>query len=382
MKFVPSDQLKVGMRLAKPIYNKKGVMLYERDSKLTGQGIVSIQNFGLIGIYILEPAEPLPPLSEEDREFERYQTVAVFKLKEILDKIKAGNMPMDIEMFAAEILKRYGSLKEKVNFMQNLRSNEDNVYKHSLNVAILSALITGKMTFTYEEQKNIVIAALLHDIGSLDISDALLSKPESQWTDEDIAIAEKCRDNGYRILRDLSSFDSEIMKNVSYLLRGIKDAKSPGFDTDKKPKDMAVEVLKVAYMYDVMTAMKYGDEPHSEIAAFKYLRHPRNKMSQQVVTAMTYAINIVPTGCTVQFENGRKGIVLVDNPDDILRPFILSFYDNQIYNLADGKIYEEYQIQDVLKTLDNRYIMTDEYQKYLDRLETGSEKVLEVGKPV
>ena len=43
MIFVKADELKKGMRLAKPIYNKNGVMLYERDSRLTEQGIISIQ---------------------------------------------------------------------------------------------------------------------------------------------------------------------------------------------------------------------------------------------------------------------------------------------------------------------------------------------------
>jgi len=56
MLFIKSDDLKPGMRLAKPIYNKSGVMLYERNSKLSSQGIVSIINFGLIGVYILEAA--------------------------------------------------------------------------------------------------------------------------------------------------------------------------------------------------------------------------------------------------------------------------------------------------------------------------------------
>ena len=40
-----------------------------------------------------------------------------------------------------------------------------------------------------------------------------------------------------------------------------------------------------------------------------------------------------------------------------------------------GKTYEKYQIKDVLKTLDNRYIMMDEYKKYLDRLNNGEEAV-------
>lgn len=88
MQFVKTSDLKPGMRLAKPIYNKMGVLLYERDTKLTIQGINSIENFGLIGIFILEPAEPLPPLSKEDLEFEQFQTIYMFKLKENMDHLE------------------------------------------------------------------------------------------------------------------------------------------------------------------------------------------------------------------------------------------------------------------------------------------------------
>ena len=84
MKFVKTEDLKPGMRLAKPIYNKNGVLLYERNSKLTAPGISSARNFGLIGVYILEPAEPVPPLSKEDLEFEQLQTIYIFRLRECI----------------------------------------------------------------------------------------------------------------------------------------------------------------------------------------------------------------------------------------------------------------------------------------------------------
>ena len=57
--------------MARPIYNKDGVLLYERNSKLTYQGIQSIRTFGLLGLFILEPAEPVPPMTQEDILFER-----------------------------------------------------------------------------------------------------------------------------------------------------------------------------------------------------------------------------------------------------------------------------------------------------------------------
>ena len=48
MKFVKTEDLKIGMRLAKPIYNNKGVLLYDRNSKLTSQGIDSVKNFKFV----------------------------------------------------------------------------------------------------------------------------------------------------------------------------------------------------------------------------------------------------------------------------------------------------------------------------------------------
>ena len=72
MQYIKINQVRPGMRLARPIYNKNGVLLYERDTRLTPQGISSIEKFGLWGLYILEPAEPVPPLSDEDVELERF----------------------------------------------------------------------------------------------------------------------------------------------------------------------------------------------------------------------------------------------------------------------------------------------------------------------
>ena len=369
MKFVSTDNLKTGMRLAKPIYNKTGVMLYERDTKLTMAGIDSIKKFGLIGIYVLDAAEPVPPMTEEDREFERFQTMSVFSLQAILEDIQKGKQPAKLEVLVAEIMKIFGKYQGKITFNQNLRSIEDNVYKHSLNVAILAAAISGKMNMNNEQQRAIVIAALLHDVGSLDVPEALMRKDMGEYTDDDRKLIAKYREDGYKLLRENCDFESDVMKNISYLLRNLKDPNMSIKDT--KNIDMSVEILKCAYMFDVLTAMKYGEEPKSDIAAYKFIKNPVNGIHQEVVRALTVAINIVPSGCTVLFENGERGIVLTENEYDILRPFILLFKDNRIYNLADSSIYKEYKIKDVLKTLDNRYMMVDKYKEYMEKLGNG-----------
>ena len=108
MKFVKTEDLKVGMRLARPIYNKQGVLLFERDSKLMPQTITSVEKFGLLGVYILEPTEPLMPMSEEDIEFERFQTVGIFGLKEDMDRIKNNKRPNNIVKTTNQIVAKYG----------------------------------------------------------------------------------------------------------------------------------------------------------------------------------------------------------------------------------------------------------------------------------
>ena len=145
MIFVKRDDLKTGMRLARPIYNKNGVLLYERNSRLTAQGLNSIKNFGLLGVFVLEPAEPVPPMTKDDIEFERFQTICVFSIQEELERIIQTSRYSKIQTITANIIKSYGHLDRKINFMQNLRSKEDYFYKHSLNVALLCAMIAHTM---------------------------------------------------------------------------------------------------------------------------------------------------------------------------------------------------------------------------------------------
>ena len=175
MQFKKIEELRPGMRLARPIYNKNGVMLFDRDAKITAPGIASIQNFGLIGLFILEPAEPCPPMSEDDIEFERFQTVNVFGLMDEIDKIKAQGKTSKLPILVSNIVKSYGHLERKINFNQNLRSAEDAMYKHALNVAILTAMMSNKLNIKVEDRLDAVSAALLRHLVPIETVEKITS---------------------------------------------------------------------------------------------------------------------------------------------------------------------------------------------------------------
>lgn len=326
MQFVRTEELKPGMRLARPIYNKNGVLLYERDTRLSMQGIYSVKNFGLIGIYILEPAEPVPPMTEEDIEFERFQTMSVFTLREILSAVTTGKYPTSLPRLTGEIMRGYGRLDHKINFMQNLRSQEDEIYKHSLNTAILAAAMSHKMRMGNSEQNNVIMAALLHGVGR----SILESDPAFDY--------------------DMSDAVRLIVSEVLRLVEGRA----------AEHVSKAANLLYVAYTYDMLTAMRLEKEPDSEVTAVRYLLDEENGFNQEAVWALIDSINILVPGTCVDFTNGDKGVVLRENDGNILRPMVLCFRDNQVYDLYYDEVYEKIQIKDIMKTMDNRFVMDRE----------------------
>lgn len=356
MLFVKTDDLKTGMRLARPIYNKNGVLLYDRNSKLTSQGIVSIQNFGLIGIYTLEPAEPVPPMSEDDITFERFQAMSVFAIKEILDLIADQKEAKEVYPFANQVIKNYGMLHHKINFVQNIRSAEDYCYKHSLNTAILCALITGRLHMEFKQQLDVVVAGILHDIGNLFIPLNIRKKKKDELTEEDRKKITTCYYASYQLLNKDYSLDPNVKRTVTLGIRDIYQLPEEE-DSEETKKILEVEILKVAECFDRMTAMKFGEEPLSEIAAIRYLLDEGNGYDQEVVNALIESIHILSPGVCLELSNGEKGLVLVENPLNILQPYVLSFKDNQVINLGDEEEAGDLYVVDIMKTMDNRHII-------------------------
>lgn len=348
MIYVSAEDLKVGMRLAKPIYNKRGILLYGRNDKITKQGIESVKNFGLIGLYILEPAEPLPPMSDEEIEFERFQTMGMFSLKDDLDAIMAGKSPANLMKQTDELVRRFGNLYHKINFNQNLRSPEDCVYKHSLNVAILASLISHRAGFGVVEQTEVVVAALLHDLGKLSLPAELRGKMEGLSDDERAKVA-RAAISGVDKISTAFKMPAGVRGMLMQMCQLL-------YIPDKAPKKIskAVKVLMVANAYDEFTSMQIGLAPHSEIEALYMLMNNEDLYDPEIVKALVGSIKILYPGVCVELTNGEKGLVLNENESDILRPIVLGFGGNHIYNLGIDSVYLDVQIKDIMKTMDNR----------------------------
>ena len=349
MLFVKVDELKPGMRLGKPIYNKNGVLLYDRDTKLTMQAIYGIKNFRLLGLYILEPAEPVPPMSEDDINFERFQTMAVFSIREDLDLIDSGKKDKGLDWLCSLIIKNYGDLNHKINFVQSLRSSEDYIYKHVLNVAILSAIIAGQMGFPVGRINLLVKSAILHDIGAL----KLQQLPDAE--DLDDGTKEVVKKNTQETLDRYGDLDEEVLRLITQmqeLYTRESDAEIPA----GLKESVNANILYVADAYDRMTAMKSFEEPTSEVKAVRELLADEERYNKKIVNALIHGISILYPGVCVELSNGEKGLVITENEDNIFEPTVLDFRNNNLYDLSDPSVKQTIEIADVIRITELNWI--------------------------
>lgn len=354
MRFVKREELKEGMRLGKPIYNKKGVLLYERDSKLTKASIESARNFGLMGVYVLDPTEPLPPMSDDDMEFEKFQIVSEFALMDELSEVRRTGKTAKLRQLADKYVSQFARINHPINFVQNLRGAEDYVVKHSSNVAILCALISNNLGMRFDEMGDTILSALVHDIGKLDIPKELVTKEELEPEDE--VYMKKCELHGAEIIEECFSSTPAIKRIMMQAFKHL-EAFETGQEKDNAKMVQGAKVLMVANTFDNLTAMDIRHEPLSRIGALKFLMSNPDWYEPDVVKGLINSVNFLTEGTSVELSNGETALVLSTNPRNLLKPMVLIFSSNTIIDLARSSVYEGLEVVDIVRSFDSRHIM-------------------------
>lgn len=311
----------------------------------------------MIGIYILEPAEPLPPLSEEDLEFEQNQTVYLFHLKECFSCIQKRKPLTTLPTMVNDIIQKYGVLNHRINFNQNLRSADDFVYKHAISTAILSAMLSHALALSPKQQETVINAALLSGFGYIFVPRNIMEKG-NDLEKGDLDIVQQSLERGLFFLEPYTDA-YELIKQYIY-----QDNPSKRLYTDDNILQLQTDILKVANHYDNITGMMLGHTPQSEIVAMQKLMNSPEDFNPEVVHALATCIHIIPDGASIDLSTGDKGIVLAENPNDFMKPLILRLSNNQVYDLSNPVIANHIHIVDIMKTMDNRIHIDSETLKH------------------
>ena len=124
---------------------------------------------------------------------------------------------------------------------------------HSTRVAEYAREIARRAGFSETEQKDIYMIALLHDVGKIGVSDAIIKKP-SKLTDEEYAVIKTHSVMGENILKNISEFPQLLIgarwHHERYDGRGYPD----GIAGEAIPVE--ARIIAVADTYDAMTSRR------------------------------------------------------------------------------------------------------------------------------
>lgn len=352
MRYVKTGDIAIGDRFAKSIYNKDGVLLFNAGVKIDASMITRLKEMNLYGTYLLDAAEPVPPITPEELEFERFQWAQTYVVDEILTNVIRKKPNTKLDDLINLLYSRFGNRNEKMLFNQCLRGENDFISKHSLNVAVLCTILAKRQRMEMKECKYLIEAALFHDIGRLLLPKEILHK-DGKLSPEEMDKVHKCLIQGFQIFANNYEYPAGMRRYIIQLMNELTN-KLPAYPRVEQKLLPGTKILQVADIYDTLTAIRSYKSPMSAFTALKIMREEPTKYDSDTVDLLEECIHILPTGSYVMLTNGEQGIIVRENNRNLLRPVVLGLRTNTLYDLSMKETFSQIQIEDTVFTPDNR----------------------------
>ena len=372
MKQLTPKDLKAGMVVAKDVITKQGQTIASAGSILNSQLIAKMSFYRIAEVAVEEeapapaptpaptpaPAPPKPEAVEPPKEPEpapappkpvnilpNNETVSysqklkqdpVFQdfqlnyskniayLKETFDKIIAGegaSINQKDLLRNAETLFQSKTSMQLFDMLHNMRSLDDSVYAHNVNVALVARALGKWLKWPKERLNTLTLAGLLHDIGKTQIPDEVLNKTGA-LTDEEFNMIRQHPKLGHKLLKTVPHLEPAILyAALQHHERYDGSGYPKGLPGDEI--DDYAAVIAIADVYDAMTATRSYRAPMSAfqvIAAFEHDGY--NKYKPQYI--LTFLSNIAEAYLNnrVILSDGSSATVAYINSNKLSKPMV------------------------------------------------------------
>lgn len=244
-------------------------------------------------------------------------------LKKEFEKIVKGEEIKE-EDLSNKIEETLHVFKEDINafqLMQKLKDLDDITYTHAHNVTLIAYSIGKWLDLNSQDLKDLSLAALLIDIGKIQIPESLLNKKEPLTNDE------------WLELQKYVIFSYELIKNYSFISSSIKQAVllhhermdgsgyPMGITGEKIP--LFARILAIADIYSALTAKRAYRAKKTPFEAIKILETQFiGKLDPNILYLFLNRIGDYYVGQRVKLSNGQTGEILFIPKRNIYRPII------------------------------------------------------------
>ncbi len=269
-------------------------------------------------------------------EFQVTYNKEINSIKEIFDSvIKTPEAPLDFRQILNDFTELIASCRTTVALfdkLHNMRQDEDSVYAHCLNVALISRMMGKWLKLDDNERDILTLCGLFHDIGKISIPNEILNKPD-KYTDEEFALIQQHPLFSYKLLKH-QPIDERIKKAALQHHERWDGSGYPQKIEGDAMDDFAA-IVAIADVYDATTAARSYRPPLCPFQAISMFEkdglskyHPKYILTFLNRIATTYQHN------RILLNNGQSANIVMINSKHLTRPMI-QMNDGSVIDMLD-----------------------------------------------
>lgn len=266
-------------------------------------------------------------LTEERDRAAKLHTQAKELVHTMLNDVKVGKS-IDLEGFDILADGMLDSLARNHNALAclgRIREKDSYLMEHSVNLGILMSIYGRFRNLDRDTLHQVMVGALLHDIGKILIPDEILHKPS------------RLSDAEFEIMKDHVSHGTEILNNtpgISELTVIVQSQHHEKLDGSGYPSGLSgTEISEYGRMaaitdvYDAITADRvYHKAMMPTMAMKKLLEWSNSHLDRNLVIQFIKCMGIYPVGSLVEMESGKLGVVIEANEHKQEEPVVKLIY--------------------------------------------------------
>lgn len=257
-----------------------------------------------------------------EKEFER----SLARMRSVMTKIR--NRPADAVGEAKQLI---DDIVEKLMcddnvtlHLMNGKNEFEDIYFHSLNVAVIAMMIGRAKGYSAEQLKALSFAALFHDMGKIKIPTAILrkqtplSEPESNY----LKLHTKY---GLDMANQIEDFP-ESAKTVIAQHHELRDGSGYPEGLKGDEIDELAQVIIVANAFDNLCHTPIASEQKIPYTALSHLyKNCKHLYKEENLNILIKFMGVFPPGTVVQLSNNMVGLVISVNTSHLLFPNVLVY---------------------------------------------------------
>ena len=344
------SQLVPGMIVAEDVYTPRKERILSRNTIISPKSILKLKLNAIKDITVCVPKNLTQQFPSEDigksnelkasvefKKFKKYYTACTDQLKANFNGILGySNEPLVPSLLlnsVNDLLKESRNSLRTFDMLQAMRDYDDIVYVHSLNVALICSSFASWLNFSPEDMQQLLLAALLHDIGKLKIPLEIIRKPSS-LTEEEYTIIKQHPVLGYELIKQLP-LDSRVKDAVLMHHERCDGSGYPGKRSNNEIAPFA-SIIAIADVYDAMTAnrsYRNGICPFEVISNFE--KEGYQKYDAKYLLPFLESLALAYMNATVRLNNSLIGEIVMINKQSLSRPIVK--VENQFFDLSKEK---------------------------------------------